>query len=541
MSDVFWGRYSAVFYAWIVSGAALIGASVFPILIWLALPVSALALLGVYDLMQKQHGVIANYPLLGRLRYIFETIRPELRQYFWESDDDELPYSRTQRAMVYRRAKNISADHPFGSVKNIYAEEHNWLNHSLEPQKIVNDDFRILVGEGPHSYAMSIVNISGTSFGALSPNAIQALNTGAHQGQFAHNTGEGGLSPYHKAGGGDLIWQISTGYFGCRSADGSFDPELFQQRATEQQVKMIEIKLSQGAKPGHGGVLRGSKVNAEIAATRGIPEGEDCISPSRHSAFSNPNQLLDFAQQLRDLSGGKPVGIKLCIGHPWEFVAIVRAMVDRKLYLDFITVDGAEGGTGAAPVEFADNLGCPLRDALVFVDNALRGAGLRERIKIGASGKIVSAYDVIRHCALGADWCNMARPFMFSLGCIQARDCASNHCPTGIATMDPKRYRVLDIATRGERVFNFQKNTRAAIAKLLGAAGLTDPSQLNRRHIVRRLSASEIRLADQIYPRVELNALIDGKPVDDPRLASYWHRVSGESFQPIDRDIRMID
>ena len=538
MIELFWGRFSAIFYAWLLTLGAIAGAQLFPPLIWLALPTGALALLGIYDYFQKQHGVIANYPLMGRMRYILEAIRPELRQYFWESDADELPYSRTQRAMVYRRAKNISADHPFGSVKNVYLEEHSWLNHSLQPKKISNDDFRVMVGEGSHAYAMSILNISGTSFGALSPNAIQALNTGARLGNFAHNTGEGSLSPYHEAGGGDLIWQISTGYFGCRTAEGAFDPDKFQARATLPQVKMIEIKLSQGAKPGHGGVLRGSKVSAVIAATRGVPEGEDCISPSRHSEFSTPNELLDFAERLRVLSGGKPVGIKLCIGHPWEFISIVRAMVDRKQYLDFITVDGAEGGTGAAPVEFADNMGCPLRDALVFVDNTLRGAGLRDRVKIGASGKIVSAYDVIRHCALGADWCNMARPFMFALGCIQARDCASNHCPTGIATMDPKRYRVLDIASRAERVRNFQQNTRSVIAKLLGSAGLNHPSELNRRYIVRRVSPTEIRLADQIYPHVDTNALIEGQQVEDPRLASYWHRVSGDSFQPIDRDTR---
>jgi len=540
MMDYIWGRYTLVLAVIVLT---LVSLALSPLSPWFYLPaglLGALSALGIHDAFQKERGVLANYPLLGRVRFMMEAIRPELRQYFWESDTDELPFSREQRAMVYRRAKNISADLPFGSVADVYAETHNWLNHSLNPKKITNHDFRVLVGEGSHAYAMSVLNISGTSFGALSPTAIQALNTGARLGGFAHNTGEGSLSPYHEAGGGDIIWQISTGYFGCRDLDGSFDADKFATKAALPQVKMIEIKLSQGAKPGHGGVLRGSKVNAEIARTRGVEIGQDCISPSSHSEFSTPNELLLFAEKLRDLSGGKPVGIKLCIGHPWEFIAIVRAMVDSGKRLDFITVDGAEGGTGAAPVEFADHLGSPLRDAIVFVDNALRGAGLRERVKIGASGKIVSAYDIIRHCALGADWCNMARPFMFSIGCIQARDCASNRCPTGIATMDPKRYRVIDVDNRAQRVANFHENSVATLAKLLGAAGLSHPNELNRRHIVRRLSGSEIRLADQIYPRVELNALIEGKSVEDPRLASYWHRVGGESFQPIDRDTRIL-
>ena len=299
---------------------------------------------------------------------------------------------------------------------------------------------------------------------------------------------------------------------------------------------MIEIKLSQGAKPGHGGMLMAPKVTPEIAETRGVPAYQDCISPSHHSEFSTPDELLNFVEKLRKLSGGKPIGIKLCIGHPWEFIAIVKAMVDSGKVIDFVTVDGSEGGTGAAPVEFAMHLGSPLRDALVFVDNCLRGAGLRDRVKVAASGKIVSAYDIVRHCALGADWCNMARPFMFAIGCIQARDCASSNCPSGVATMNPKRYRVIDVDDRMNRVYNFHKNTLVALKEMLEATGLTHTHQLNRRHIVRRLSASQIKLADQIYPRVDINALIDGKQINDPRLAAYWSRVSGASFQPIDND-----
>jgi len=530
--DFLFGRYSLMVFASI--GAIIFGlaGAVEPVFLVVALLLGLLAVIGLYDYHQKKRAVLGNYPLIGRFRFLFESIRPELRQYFWESDTDELPYSRNQRAMAYQRAKSINATRSFGSDKNMYAEDFNWLNHSIQPAEIDSSDFRIRVGEGDKAYDASVLNISGTSFGALSPPAIQSLSAGAKLGGFAHNTGEGSLSKYHLAGGGDTIWQIATGYFGCRAEDGRFDPEAFRARACLDQVKMIEIKLSQGAKPGHGGMLMAPKVTPEIAATRGVPEYQDVISPPCHSAFSTPNELLAFAAKLRDLSGGKPVGIKLCIGHPWEIIAIVKAMVESGIMLDFITVDGAEGGTGAAPVEFTDHIGSPLRDALVFVDNCLRGAGLRDRVKIAASAKIISAYDIVRHCALGADWCNMARPFMFALGCIQARDCASGRCPSGVATMDPKRYRVLDVENRARRVFNFHQNSINAVAEMLEAAGLTHTSQLNRRHIVRRLSANKILLADQIYARVEINALIDGKPVDDPRLASYWHRVSGDSFHP---------
>jgi len=530
------GRYSLLFYStvlfFITAAVAFEYAAALPVAILLAM----LTALGWHDYTQKKRSVLGNYPLLGRFRFIFEAIRPELRQYFWESDTDELPFSRNQRSMVYQRAKGMIAARPFGSILDMYSEDHNWLNHSITPSQIDAHDFYTTVGQGKLAYKISVLNISGTSFGALSPPAIQALSAGAKLGGFAHNTGEGAFSKYHEAGGGDTIWQISTGYFGCRKPDGKFDPDEFKKKSRQDQIKMIEIKLSQGAKPGHGGMLMAPKVTPEIAETRGVPAYQDCISPSKHSEFSTPDELLNFVENLRELSGGKPVGIKLCIGHPWEFISIVKAMVDSGKFIDFVTVDGSEGGTGAAPVEFAMHLGSPLRDALVFVDNCLRGAGLRDRVKVAASGKIVSAYDIIRHCALGADWCNMARPFMFAIGCIQARDCASSNCPSGVATMNPKRYRVIDVNNRANRVNYFHKNTLEALKEMLEAAGLSHTHQLNRRHIVRRLSASQIKLADQIYPRVEVNALIEGKPVKDPRLASYWHRVSGASFQPIDND-----
>ena len=529
-----WGRYSGLFY----TGLGVVFFAAISFLFsnfWVLFSLGSLFffLVGISDYTQKKRAVLGNFPLMGRFRFIFEAIRPELRQYFWEADSDELPYSRNQRSMVYQRSKRILAARPFGSDENQYLEDFNWLNHSISPSKIEDHDFRITVGRGNNSYDISILNISGTSFGSISPKAIQSFSAGAKKGGFAHNTGEGSLSKYHEKGGGDTIWQISTGYFGCRTQDGKFDEDQFSEKSKLPQVKMIEIKLSQGAKPGHGGMLLGAKVSPEIAETRNVPVYEDVISPHKHSEFSTPGELLKFAKRLRQLSGGKPVGIKLCVGHPWEFISIVKAMVQTGINLDFITVDGSEGGTGAAPVEFTDHLGSPLRDALVFVDNALIGAGLRDRIKVAASGKIVSAYDIVRVCAIGADWCNMARPFMFSIGCIQARDCASGHCPTGVATMDPKRYRVIDIKDRAERVYNFQKNTRFALKELLEAAGLKHPGELNRRHIVRRLSASQIKLADQIYPKVDNGALIRGENVEDVRLSSYWERVDQSSFQPV--------
>jgi glutamate synthase domain-containing protein 2 len=528
--DMIWGRYSALFYCGLGAIACAAAALAMPVM-WVPAGVLAvLFALGVHDYAQGQHPVLANYPLLGHFRYWFESVRPEIRQYFFEDDRDELPYSRNQRAMVYQRAKQQIAVRPFGSVSDMYREDHEWLNHSIRPAPLGSPDFRVSVGAGPRACSVSVLNASGTSFGALSPPAIQSINTGARLGGFVHNTGEGGISPYHLAGGGDLIWQVASAYFGCRTPDGRFDPEQFRSKAAAEQVRMIEIKLSQGAKPGHGGMLLAAKVTPEIAAIRGIEPWKDCVSPASHSEFSTPAELLAFAGRLRELSGGKPVGIKLCIGHPWEFIAIVRAMVETGQVLDFVTVDGSEGGTGAAPAEFTDNVGSPLLDALVFVDNCLVGAGLRERVRVAASGKVVSAFDVVRQCAMGADWVNMARPFMFAVGCIQARDCSSGRCPTGVATMDPRRYRVLDVPLKAQRVANFHANTLHAVAEMLAATGLTHPEQLGRRHIVRRVSASEIRLADQIYPRVAPRALVDGGEVGDPRLQVYWNRVRPDSF-----------
>ena len=535
MNEIIWGRYSLLVYTAIVSLFSLTLSIYIKGFLIVFVPSFFLFLISLKDFLQKKRSILSNFPLLGRFRFFLESIRPELRQYYWESDDDEVPYSRNQRTMVYERSKNEGGVRPFGSLEKFYENDFVWLNHSISPSHIKNNDFRVKVGSGKNQYQMSVLNISGTSFGAISPPAITSLNKAAKMGGFAHNTGEGSLSPYHEDGGGDSIWQISTGYFGCRDKKGNFCPKSFSDKAKKKQVKMIEIKLSQGAKPGHGGMLLAPKVTEEIAQTRGIEVGKDCISPAKHKEFSSPLQLLKFVEKLRKLSGGKPVGIKLCIGHPWELISIVKTMVNEKKYIDFITVDGAEGGTGAAPAEFTDHLGCPLKDALIFVDNALIGANLRDKVKIGASGKIVSAFDIAHMCALGADWVNMARPFMFSIGCIQCRSCHTGECPTGIATMDPMRYRAIDIDDRSNRAFNFHKNTLFVLKELLESVGVNHPTELNRRHIVRRLSESEIRLADQIYPKAEKGELLKKgkKIIADPRIDVYWNKVNSKSFNYI--------
>ncbi len=419
-----------VFLALIAAGAAPGANGLF----WVgAFLFSALSLVGVRDLAQTRHAVLRNYPISAHLRFLLEEMRPEMRQYFFESETDGLPFSRTQRAIVYQRAKMALDKRPFGTLRDTNAPGYEWLRHSITPKPVAREGFRITVG-GPDCakpYSMSVFNISAMSFGALSANAIRALNKGAALGGFAHDTGEGGFSPYHREGGGDIIWEIGSGYFGCRTPDGRFDEEKFRAAAASDQIKMIEIKLSQGAKPGHGGVLPGAKVTAEIAAIRGVEKGKDCISPASHSAFATPREMVAFIAKLRALSGGKPVGFKLCVGHPWEFLGVCKAMVETGIYPDFIVVDGMEGGTGAAPLEFADHIGVPMREGVVFVRNALVGINARDRIRVGCSGKIVNGFDMARAVALGADWCNAARGFMFSLGCIQSLSCHTDRCPTG--------------------------------------------------------------------------------------------------------------
>jgi glutamate synthase domain-containing protein 2 len=496
---------------------------------------AALALIGTIDLVQTRHAVLRNYPLMAHIRFILEEIRPEIRQYFLESEKDGTPFSRDKRALVYQRAKRALDKRPFGTQNEVYSSGYEWLHHSIAPKPIVKEPFRVLIG-GPDCakpYSASIFNISAMSFGALSANAVRALNIGAKKGNFAHDTGEGGYSAYHRENGGDVIWEIGSGYFSCRNADGTFSPEKFEEGAKRDQVKMVELKLSQGAKPGHGGVLPGAKVSPEIAATRGVPVGVDCISPSSHSAFSTPIGLMQFIATMRKLSGGKPAGFKLCIGHPWEFLAICKAMVETGIYPDFIVVDGKEGGTGAAPLEFTDHLGMPLREGLNFVHNALIGINARERVKLGASGKIISAFDVARVMALGADWCNSARGFMFALGCIQSQSCHTDRCPTGVSTQDKSRQRALVVADKSERVFNFQRATLEALAELVGAAGLDHPTQFAPAHFSRRVSPHEVQSFAELYPALEPGALLAGSA--DKRYEIPWAMASAKEFRAMPR------
>jgi glutamate synthase domain-containing protein 2 len=490
----------------------------------------ALAARGVYDVVQRRHSILRSYPLLGHARFALEKIRPEVRQYFFESNADELPFSREQRNVVYQRAKNQPDSLAFGTKLDVKKDGHEWLAHSMQPSTIASSDFRVLVGaDRTQPYPLSVFNISAMSFGALSANAIRALNKGAKMGGFAHDTGEGSLSPYHREHGGDIIWELGSGYFGCRTPDGRFDPAKFADTATEPQVKMIEIKLSQGAKPGHGGVLPSAKVTAEIAATRGVPLGQDCVSPAAHSEFSNPLELLNFVERLRNLSGGKPTGFKLCIGQPWEFLGIVKAMLQTGILPDFIVVDGAEGGTGAAPVEFADHVGAPLQEGLLLVHNALVGANLRDRIKIGASGKIITAFDAAKILAIGADYLMGARSYMMAIGCIQSNSCSTGTCPTGVATQDPLRQRAIDVGDKGTRVFNYHRNTLHALQELLQAAGLNHPSELRAHHIVRRTSSFEVRVLSNLLGYLEPGDLVEGR-LRLPVFENWWPVARADSF-----------
>jgi glutamate synthase domain-containing protein 2 len=489
------------------------------------------SIVGLHDISQNRRAVLKNYPVVARFRYLFERFRPEIRQYFLESDHDEVPYSREQRALVYRRAKNIEGLRPFGTLKNVQQLGHEWINHSIAPAKIDDAHFRIRIGGAKclQPYESSVLNISGMSYGALSPNAIEALNRGAKAGNFAHTTGEGAISKSHKLHGGDLIWQIGSGYFGCRDSAGNFDPQQFQLTAASDQVKMIELKLSQGAKPGHGGILLAAKVTESIAETRGVPMGEDCISPAKHSEFDTPIELLRFIDQLRTLSGGKPVGIKLCVGHPWEFFAMAKAMQDTGVLPDFITVDGSEGGTGAAPVEFVDHMGAPLREGLMLVHNSLVGLNIRDEVKIIVSGKLISAFDIARVFALGADACNMARGFMFSLGCLQAQACHTGHCPTGVATQDPGRYKALDVDHKYKRVANFHGNTLNALKESVAASGLNHPSQLTPHHLMIRVTSREVRSAASQYQWLKPGELLT-ETTTHPAFVKFWANASSTTF-----------
>jgi glutamate synthase domain-containing protein 2 len=492
----------------------------------------ALAALGTYDRFQARHALRRNYPISAHLRFLFEAMRPEMRQYFFESDKDGTPFSRDKRTIVYQRAKLALDKRPFGTQYDVYGEGFEWVRHSMMPRPLASRPFRTVVGGDActRPYDASVFNISGMSFGALSPNAIRALNKGAKEGRFAHDTGEGGFSPYHREHGGDIVWQVASGYFGCRNGDGTFSPERFAETAALEQIRMIELKISQGAKPGHGGVLPAAKVSDEIARTRGVKAGEDCISPATHSRFSTPVGMMEFIAEMRHLSGGKPVGFKLCVGHSWEFLAVCKAMLTTGVFPDFIVVDGSEGGTGAAPPEFMDHIGMPLREGLNFVHNALIGIDARSRITLGASGKIVSGFDVARAMALGADWCNAARGFMFSLGCIQSQNCHTDKCPVGIATQDPTRAHALVVEHKWERVRNFHAGTLHALAEITAAAGLDHPREFVPAHFSRRVSPREVIAFDALYPSLKPGELLVGS--DDPRFAPAWKMARADSFRP---------
>ena len=487
--------------------------------------------LGLHDLTQTRHAVLRNYPVAAHLRFLLESIRPEMRQYFFEGDKDGMPFPRDKRAIVYQRAKRALDKRPFGTQFDVYQEQYEWLHHSIAPKPLAShQDMRVTVGAGSaQPYSASLLNISAMSYGAISANAIRALNKGARAGGFAHDTGEGGVSPYHREFGGDLIWEVGSGYFGCRAADGGFDAGRFTETASDPQIRMVELKLSQGAKPGHGGVLPAAKVTPEIARIRGVPIGQDCISPAYHAAFSTPVGLLEFIARMRDLSGGKPAGFKLCIGHPWEFLAICKAMVETGITPDFIVIDGKEGGTGAAPLEFMDYVGMPLRDGLTFAHNALIGVGMRDRIRLGASGKITSAFDMARVLALGADWCNAARGFMFAVGCIQAQSCHTGACPTGVATQDPFRQRAIVVPDKAERVASFHRNTLHALAELVAAAGLDHPSELMPHHFLRRASSDRVISFAEQYEQVQPGQLL-ADPASAPRYARDWALARAETF-----------
>lgn len=501
-----------------------------PRALWLLFFVIPLLLIAIGDLIQTHHSLRRNYPVSARARWFFEWLRPFMRSYIVESDLDGRPFSHEERALVYARAKGDDATHPFGTELDVYSDEYEWLAHSISPSRSAEKYTRVTVGtdQCTRPYKAARLNISAMSFGALGANAIEALNLGAKIGGFYHDTGEGGLSPYHLKHGGDVVWEVGSGYFGCRDKFGNFDPSHFKDRAAHDSVVMTEIKLSQGAKPGHGGLLPGAKVTAEIAQTRDVPEGQDCLSPAYHSAFSTPRELLEFAARMRDLSGGKPVGIKLCVGYPHELFAVMKAMLATGILIDFIVIDGAEGGTGAAPQELSDHVGMPLREGLIMARNALVGTNLKGKIKLAASGKVNSGAAIAMNAALGADWCNAARSFMFSLGCVQTMRCHTDTCPTGIATQSPALQRALVVPEKAKRVARFQQATLDALHDIVVSAGIQSPDDFTPDGFRQRVNAAEMRSIDEIYPFVEQGELIAG--ARDSRLATWWNLASPESF-----------
>ena len=501
---------------------------------WFLLLSATLLCFAMYDVFQTKHAILRNFPLIGRVRWTVESLRPYIQQYIIETDTGGAPISRMFRSIVYQRAKNSRETIPFGTQLDTYKDGYEWIGHSLSARDIQDMEAnpKVTVG-GPlckKPYKASVLNISAMSFGSLSKNAIQALNKGAAKGGFYHNTGEGGLTPYHLENGGDIVWQIGTGYFGCRNKDGGFDSELFKEKAALDNVKMIEIKLSQGAKPGHGGILPAHKNTPEIAKIRGVEPGTQVDSPPRHNAFSTPIEMIDFITQLRELSGYKPIGIKLALGRKSEFIAMCKAMVEKGVTPDFITVDGGEGGTGAAPLEYTNSIGFPLREALAFVDDCLTGFAIRDQIKIIASGKIITAFQLAKNLSLGADICNSARGMMLALGCVQSLSCNTNKCPTGVATQDPKLAAGLNVQDKYERVYRFHKKTVHALMDILSSTGHIKTSELNRTHIFRRIDQSCIARYDEIFPLVKTGSfLTDDIP---ERFKLHFNEANSNSFMP---------
>jgi len=496
----------------VIITAIIVGvAQVWPPVWWFMIFFGPLILIGYIDIFQPYHAIRRNYPVIGHGRFLLEKLRPEIMQYFVETDTEGTPINRMFRSLVYQRAKKVNDTTPFGTQMDVYRVGYEFMDHSMYAKHFDTKAPlpRVKIG-GPdckQPYEASLLNISAMSFGSLSRNAIMALNKGAKMGGFAHNTGEGGLSPYHLKYGGDIIWQIGTAYFGCRKPDGNFCPDTFKKKAVLPQVKMIEIKLSQGAKPGHGGVLPASKNTKEIAAIRHVEPHTTVLSPPTHAEFSSPKGLLEFVKKLRDLSGAKSVGFKLCIGKKQEFIDICKAMLETNIKPDFITVDGGEGGTGAAPVEFSNSLGMPLREGLAFVKDTLEGFDLKKGIKIIASGKIFSGFHMARTMALGADLCNSARAMMLSIGCIQARECNTNTCPVGVATQNKSLMKGLVVEDKAPRVAHFQHATVESFLELVAAAGLDSHEQLDRRHINRRVDMNHIVSYIDIYKEVKTGSL----------------------------------
>lgn len=486
-----------------------------------------------WDFFQSDHTLRRNYPLIARIRWLAEDLRPFAQSYFVEGDLEGRPFSHQERALVYARAKGDLDSHPMGTELDVYSDEYEWLSHSIAPHQDVPEYWRTTVGAETcaQPYQSALLNISAMSFGSLSASAIEALNLGAKLGGFAHNTGEGSISRYHRAPGGDLIWELGSGYFGARADDGSFDPVKFADNAADDQVKMIEIKLSQGAKPGHGGVLPGAKVTEEIAEARGVPVGETVHSPAAHSAFSTPKEMLEWLSSLREMSGGKPVGIKLCVGQPHEVMAIAKAMHETGMHPDFITVDGAEGGTGAAPLELSNAVGMPLREGMIMVRNALVGTRMKQKVSLAASGKIHSGAKMAVAFALGADWCNAARPFMFSLGCVQSMECHTGNCPTGVATQVAWRQKGLVVEDKGPRVARYQRQTVHSLREIVIAMGLDNPWAIQPQDMRERLNGARSDSIDRIYSFIEPGILLED-PESTP-LARHWNAASPETFRRV--------